>query len=92
MIPCGVLPKTSEAVDNLVESAVDIIAGFEAYRFRSQMEKEFYDMDGEPVRQLLYVCLRTISHIWNRTLASRIELILGKTSVKGRFRFCIDPY
>ena len=92
MTPCGVIPKTGAVVDAIIESAAGIIAGFEANRFRSLMEKEFYDIDETPAGQMLFVCLSTIAHIWNGALTSRLEIKPVKFSKKYDSDLLITHY
>ena len=72
--PCGVVPKTNEVVRNTVEYAAEVISGFEGARFKTRLDQAFYELEEVSAYQLLYVGLQTVVHIWNRTLASRLEI------------------
>jgi hypothetical protein len=73
-IPCGVAPRVAQTVKDAMEKAAAMIGNFESHRFSSEMEQAFFDLDEGGPEQLLYVCLSVISHIWTRSLNSRIEI------------------
>jgi hypothetical protein len=74
MTPCGVVPAVGQSVNDILEYAADHIGKFEADRFKRTVDQGFYDLDETPHKQMLYVALLTVSHIWNLMMKSFVEV------------------
>ena len=79
MTPCGVVPAVGQSVNAILEDAAGHIGKFEADRFKTTVDQGFYDLDETPHKQMLYVALLTVSHIWNQMMKSFIEVRPGGT-------------